>query len=95
MLIGMAPDDSLALFNLRAQHRFGVLQDESENEGGTQDDRTITVECRIKIFCCEQDLHILIDRMWDVLKIDYGIQNEKWKITGYIFFVENCVSNQT
>lgn len=45
MLNGMVPDDSLALslFNLRAQHRFGVLQDESGNEGGIQDDRTFTV----------------------------------------------------
>lgn len=35
MVNGMVPDDSLALslFNLRAQHRFGVLKDESGNEG--------------------------------------------------------------
>lgn len=33
------------------------------------------------------------DEIWDRFKIDGGMWDEKWKIIGYRFYIENCDFN--
>lgn len=35
-----------------------------------------------------------LDEIWDRFKIDGGMWDEKWKIIGYRFYIENCDFNQ-